>query len=147
MGTVTLYKIRHKVTGLYRMAGAGIPGRWGKTGKAWPSIGLVKLHLNLLRYDTKHPLPAECKNWEVVVLKVEESEALKMEIEELWQSEKREDGPLPIGSRACPRDGAALHFELFGTMRVARLIAGNRLYHARCPECRSEYHICAGEEA
>lgn len=65
--------------------GGGIPGRWNKTGKAWPSIGHVKLHLNMLRYDTTQPLPAECKNWEVVVLEVEESEAQKLEIEGLWK--------------------------------------------------------------
>ena len=66
MAVVTIYKIRHKKTGLYRMAGGGIPGRWSKSGKAWLNIGHVKAHLNLLRYDTKRPLPAECENWEVV---------------------------------------------------------------------------------
>lgn len=85
MAKVTLYKIRHKVTGLYRMAGGGLPGRWSKTGKAWPSLGHVKLHLNLLRYDTKHPLPTEVKDWEVVVLEIEESEAQKIEVEDLWK--------------------------------------------------------------
>lgn len=85
MAVVTIYKIRHKITGLYRMAGGGNPGRWNKTGKAWPSLGHVKLHLNLLRYDTKHPLPEECKNWEIVVFEVEEFEAKKMSVEELWQ--------------------------------------------------------------
>lgn len=85
MAVVTLYKIRDKRTGLYRMRGGGLPGRWSKKGNAWPNIGHVKLHLNLLRYDTKHPLPDECKNWEIVVFEVEESEAKKMSVEELWQ--------------------------------------------------------------
>lgn len=85
MATIKLYKIRHKVTGLYRMAGGGIPGRWSKTGKAWPTLGHVKLHLNLLRRDTSHPLPRECEKWEVVVLEVQESETQKVEIQDLWK--------------------------------------------------------------
>ena len=85
MAIVKVFKIRHKITGLYRMAGGGIPGSWNKTGKAWPNLGHVKLHLNLLRYDAKRTLPAACKNWEVVVLEIEESEAQKIEIEDLWK--------------------------------------------------------------
>lgn len=85
MATVTIYKIRHKLTGLYRMRGGGIPGRWSKKGNAWPNLGHVKLHLNLLRYDTARPLPEECKNWEIVVFEIEESEAKKIEVSELWK--------------------------------------------------------------
>lgn len=85
MSKITIYKIRHKVTGLYRMAGGGIPGRWSKTGKVWPTLGRVKLHLNLLRYDTTQPLPPECRNWEIVAFEVEESEANRIAISELWR--------------------------------------------------------------
>jgi len=85
MAKTEIFKIRHKITGLFRMRGGGLPGRWSKQGHTWPNIGHVKLHLNLLRYDTTYPLPAECKNWEVVVLEVEESEAKKLEIESLWE--------------------------------------------------------------
>lgn len=85
MAKITLYKIRHKNTGLYRKRGGGNPGGWSKIGVAWPNIGHVKLHLNLLRPSTKDPLPAACKNWEVVVVEIEETEARTMEIEELWQ--------------------------------------------------------------
>ena len=87
MAKIKVFKIRHKVTGLYRMAGGGIPGSWNKTGKAWPNLGHVKLHLNMVRPcgGTDYPLPAECKNWEVVVLEIEESEAQKIEIEDLWK--------------------------------------------------------------
>lgn len=85
MAIVTLYKIRHKVTGLYRMAGGGIPGRWNKTGKAWPNMGHLKNHINMVRDWRTNELPDECKNWEVVIVQVEESVAQKMEIAELWQ--------------------------------------------------------------
>lgn len=63
---MVIYKIRHKKTGLYRLAGGGCPGSWSKTGKAWGSIAQVKGHMNLLRPDTDYPFPKECEDWEVV---------------------------------------------------------------------------------
>lgn len=85
MAIVTNYKIRHKVTGLYRMAGGWIPGRWNKTGKAWQNMGHLKNHINMVRDWRTGELPDECKNWEVVIVQVEESVAQKMEIAEIWQ--------------------------------------------------------------
>lgn len=49
--TKTVYKIRHRNTGLYSMGGAsvsldGVAGRgWSKEGKTWTSLGKVKQHL------------------------------------------------------------------------------------------------------
>jgi hypothetical protein len=40
-----VYKIRRKSDGLY--SGGGFSPRWGKTGKAWGSLGRLKNHLNL----------------------------------------------------------------------------------------------------
>lgn len=85
MTTVTFFKIRHKTTGLYRLAGGGMPGRWSKTGKAWPNVSYLKNHINMVRHWCTGELPPECKNWEVVIVEVEESEAQKIEIEDLWK--------------------------------------------------------------
>ena len=85
MAKIKLYKIRHKRTGEYRMAGGGIPGRWNKLGKAWPNIGHLKNHLNMLRYNTSEPLPSEVKNWEIVVVEVDTRECETIEIEDLWK--------------------------------------------------------------
>ena len=79
----TIYKIRHKETGLYRLRSYGLPGKWHKVGKAWVNLAHVKLHLNLLRGSPKEPLPEEVKNWEVVAFEIRESENLS--IEELWK--------------------------------------------------------------
>lgn len=81
MAKVTTYKIRHKLTGMYRKAG----GAWSKTGRVWANIGHVKNHLNCWRHGHSGALPADSVNWEVVVVEVEEIEAKKIEISELWK--------------------------------------------------------------
>lgn len=69
MKSKTLYKIRHKVTGMWKKAGSR-PTWHAKSGKTWLGIGDVKLHLRLyLTPDGTDWLPdvkADIRNWEVV---------------------------------------------------------------------------------
>jgi hypothetical protein len=46
MATVTIYKIRHKITGLFSSGGAH--PRWTKKGKAWTNIGHIKTHFSMI---------------------------------------------------------------------------------------------------
>lgn len=65
---MTVYKIRHKETGLYSKGGIyGI--QWSKIGKTWSHIGHVKSHL---RQIARYGLDEQMKNWEVIELVTEE---------------------------------------------------------------------------
>lgn len=70
-----MYKIRHKVTGLYQMGGGG---NWSKHGKSWAAPGHLKLHLAHVRTevswyndDWKTKLEKEIKDWEIVEFTME----------------------------------------------------------------------------
>lgn len=65
---MTVYKIRHKETGLYSRG--GIYGmQWSKTGKTWSHIARVKSHL---RQAIRHGLSEQIGNWEIIELVTEE---------------------------------------------------------------------------
>lgn len=140
MATVTAFKIRHKVTGLYRKAG----GSWSKVGKVWANIGHLKNHLNCHRGSTG--LPDDAVNWEVVVLEIQEAEAKTIPVLELKDCAAT-DGPLKLHSVSCPRDNAALHFEMIGGMRVKRQEGHEFFYQAWCPTCGKHYDVKAGKVA
>jgi len=54
-----MYKIRHKITGLYKRSGGY--DRWSKHGKVWAQKGHLKLHLSMC-----YPKLQELENWEVI---------------------------------------------------------------------------------
>lgn len=61
----TIYKIRHKVTGLWSLGGAN-GDRWNKKGKTWNGLGPLKNHLRLYitgGFYLNRPIPEE---WEVL---------------------------------------------------------------------------------
>lgn len=65
---MTVYKIRHKETGLYSRGGVyGI--QWSKTGKTWFYMAHVKSHL---RQVIRYGLSEQIGNWEIVELATEE---------------------------------------------------------------------------
>ena len=145
MAKITVYKIRDKRNGLYRLAGGGLPGRWSKTGKAWPKLCHVKAHINLVRDWRTRKLPDECKHWEVVTIEVEESEAQRFEIDSLWTPDELDEGDdmLKKGTLDCPNDGDRLHFEVLGMMRVKHKGDNGMFYKAHCPKCNKHFHVKA----
>ena len=66
---MTVYKIRHKETGLYSRGGI-YGAQWSKTGKTWSHIGHVKSHL---RQAVRYGLSEQIKKWEVLELVTEEN--------------------------------------------------------------------------
>ena len=87
MAVKTIYMIRHKATGLYKLGGSW--GGWSKKGKVWMGLGPLKLHLNL--YKTGYPetfpehLLEEMKQWEIVAIQVTEAESHTFTIKQLYQ--------------------------------------------------------------
>lgn len=86
MSNATIYKIRHKKTGLF--SGGGSCPRWAKKGKAWSSIAYVKSHLACVdqpRYPMfrgGHPYAdAEIVTFEMVVVDTRDVAALLDEVE------------------------------------------------------------------
>lgn len=74
-----VYKIRHKVTGLYS-TGSSSP-QWKKTGKIWQTKAALSNHLSMLNQYAellmKHYADAE-----VVEFVVEETEVKKLDVKE-----------------------------------------------------------------
>jgi hypothetical protein len=71
-GGMRIFRVRHKVTGLFRKAGSH--DAWGKEGKAWTKAGHVKAHLNLHKRYVRDPASRcgdykyvpEVDDWEVL---------------------------------------------------------------------------------
>lgn len=79
-----LYKIRHKVTGQWKLAGRSSTWRsvWskkGKGGKTWSGIGALKLHLSLFKDwrtgEFSDATLQEMENWEIVAIELLGTEA------------------------------------------------------------------------
>jgi hypothetical protein len=74
-----VYKIRHKVTGLYS-TGSSSP-QWKKTGKIWQTKAALSNHLSMINQYAellmKHYTDAE-----VVEIVVEETEVKKLDVKE-----------------------------------------------------------------
>jgi len=65
-----LYKIRHKVTGLYSLG--GIYPSWSKRGKTWRKIGDLKNHFNLIQEHRARDTIADMVYWEVIISEYQE---------------------------------------------------------------------------
>lgn len=65
-----LYKIRHKVTGLYSKGGAS--PYWSKKGKTWSSIGHLKRHIAGV-VDSRYHKMSDMVNWEILEIEVSET--------------------------------------------------------------------------
>ena len=137
MNKIFAYKIRHKLTGLYRNAG----GVWSKTGKTWSNLGHLKNRLNSHR-SRNGALEPDAVNWEVVTLEMIQSETSVVPVMELTRC-AAVDGPLNFYTTRCPIDAEDLHFEQIGGMRVTRSVEGRRVYSARCPKCGREFTVKA----
>ncbi|GJQ43958.1 MAG: hypothetical protein JETCAE03_34560 [Ignavibacteriaceae bacterium] len=90
-----VYKIRHKKTGLFSTG--GMSPKWTTKGKTWSAFNHIKTHLRqFTRYTTenkddgimstkvsfdKNLIP---KDWEVVKIKIVESEIVVMNAHELY---------------------------------------------------------------
>lgn len=70
---IKLYKIRHKITGLFSSGGAH--PRWTKKGKAWTNIGHIKTHFSMIG-DSQ--LRAAYRDSEIVEYDVTEAGASSM---------------------------------------------------------------------
>jgi hypothetical protein len=70
---ISLYKIRHKTTGLFSSGGAH--PRWTKKGKAWTNIGHIKTHFQGV---PDHILRSTYKDAEIVEYEVTELNAREM---------------------------------------------------------------------
>jgi len=73
---ITVYKIRHKVTGLFSTGGSYPSFR--EKGKTWSGTGQVRNHLAMhagkeSRYYSR-PKHHDFDNWEVVEIAIQESE-------------------------------------------------------------------------
>lgn len=86
----TIYMIRHKATGLFKLGGTGNNkgiGTWSKKGKVWHGLGPVKLHLNLYKDWRTNEFPShvieEMKQWEVVAIQVVQTETNTFPIQSL----------------------------------------------------------------
>jgi hypothetical protein len=74
----TVYKIRHKETGLYSMGGTD--PRWSKTGKKWSKLGHITSHMRGLRRWGGYPHPykdAEIVEYQVTEVEVGTQDALE----------------------------------------------------------------------
>lgn len=92
MTTKTIYMIRHKATGLYKLGGAGHrddKGLWSKKGKVWMGLGPLKLHLNLHKDWRTERFPdhiiEEMKQWEIVAIQVTQAESHTFTIKQLYE--------------------------------------------------------------
>jgi hypothetical protein len=87
----TIYMIRHKATGLYKLGGTGSDGRgaWSKKGKVWMGIGPLKLHVNLYKNWRTNEIPdhliEEMKQWEIVAIRVSQEETHTFTIKQLYE--------------------------------------------------------------
>jgi hypothetical protein len=67
-----LYKIRHKVTGLFS-AGGHSPS-WTKKGKTWSSLGHLKNHINGVVEYRYHKMK-DMENWEILEIEISETQS------------------------------------------------------------------------
>jgi hypothetical protein len=94
-----IYKIRHKVTGLFSKG--GISPFWSKKGKTWNTFGHLKRHLRAVfeyRHNTQNVKDLE--NWEIIEIEVTENSKTfdqtpydiirAMAIEKVKQEQKRD---------------------------------------------------------
>ena len=49
---------------------------------------------------------------------------------------------LPVSAKTCPKDGEALHWEVFAGMRIR----SNGVYKALCPKCHRHFDVLAPRE-
>lgn len=49
---------------------------------------------------------------------------------------------LPLRTMVCPKDGAALHWEVFGGMRLRQ----DGIYRTVCPSCRRNFNVLAHKD-
>ena len=88
----TIYRIRHKVTGLWKMGGSW--SRWGKKGKVWIGTGPLKLHLNQYHVGDsgkgawRAAVAADVENWEVIEYRLMETEVKKVSASSLYDEKK-----------------------------------------------------------
>lgn len=117
-----LYKIRHKVTGLYSKGGTS--PFWSKKGKTWSSIGHLKRHIAGV-VDSRYHKMNDMVNWEIIEIEVSETltpigtaqdfanETVQKnkEKEERWKRERaeRELKKLQALSKLTPEERKALN--------------------------------------
>lgn len=53
---------------------------------------------------------------------------------------------LPVNTMQCPKDSAALHWEVFGGMRVRHQKNRGHIYQARCPSCFRHFDVLAPKD-
>lgn len=51
------------------------------------------------------------------------------------------DRLLPLNTMHCPKEGTALHWEVFGGMRVRREAGAGHIYRALCPKCKRNFDV------
>lgn len=88
--TQVVYKIRHKVSGLWKNGGSW--SRWGKKGKVWNGLGPLKLHLNLFRgydgIDWHSSVKSDVPNWEIVEFHQTVAEVKNTPVTALYETAK-----------------------------------------------------------
>lgn len=67
---MNLYKIRHKVTGLFSKGGE--TPSWSKKGKTWSSLGHLKRHISGV-VDSRYHYMKDMVNWEIIEIEVSET--------------------------------------------------------------------------
>lgn len=72
--TLTYYKIRHKVTGLYSKGSSysnaeGTNSYWSKSGKTWDTLGKLRAHITM-HLPTPYRKGTDMTNWEVVEMEM-----------------------------------------------------------------------------
>jgi len=76
--TVTYYKIRHRVTGLYSKGGdataSGVGECWNKSGKMWATLGALRNHLRNHMPKKGYRVGTDMSDWEVVEYHVVEAD-------------------------------------------------------------------------
>jgi len=80
-----LFKIRDKNTGLY--SSGGMSPNWTSKGKTWNGMGPLKSHLNQFMKSKNYSKERYNKipeNWEVIKIKLIESEVIKMDAHSLY---------------------------------------------------------------
>lgn len=65
-----VYKIRHKITGLYSKGGSS--PMWSKKGKTWSGLGPLKLHIAGV-VDSRYYHMSDMVNWEIIEIEVSET--------------------------------------------------------------------------
>ena len=58
----------------------------------------------------------------------------------------KDNDPLKLGTLKCPDDGALLHFEVMGSMRVKRRTDDGMVFRALCPTCNRHFNVRAKED-